>query len=303
MRYRLKDIFPGRRPQAPVLEISRDTYLSVLAATAVLPPLDRIVHKDGQDGAVRGLGVPLREGATKDDLSSPLERGVYALSTIDQKTVLKLRVVSKEEAGFDPEAVAENASRLGIAEETAAKIRATWSLLQVTVESYDPRTYPALDFFLQVAARAALLTQGVVADPLAHRYLDPATFPTATGPDRPFHVTDHVSIGSRRKDAGTSVYTQGLLKFSRPEIEITGLSDASVGTAALFLTSLASTVMEGKSLDPGDRLIDSEEGLQVAVGGLDRGQWDGVPCLELIPVRTGGLGAALDKWRSDHVTD
>ena len=140
MRYRLKDVFPGRRPKPPVLEISRDYYLSVLAATAVLPPLVKVVHPEGLDGAVKGLGVPLREGATKDDLTSPMERGVYAFSSVDQKTVLKLHVLSKEEAGFGPMAVAANGAKLGLSPETADRIRATWSLLQLTIESYDPQS-------------------------------------------------------------------------------------------------------------------------------------------------------------------
>jgi hypothetical protein len=39
-----------------------------------------------------------------------------------------------------------------------------------------------------------------------------------------------------------------------------------------------------------------EAPLKVAVGGLDRGMWEGIPCLELIPEGKGSADEAMGAW-------
>jgi hypothetical protein len=58
------------------------------------------------------------------------------------------------------------------AAEMAARIRATWSLIQFTFEAHDPDVYPAVDFFQEIVMRVGLLTEGVVADPICLEQYD-----------------------------------------------------------------------------------------------------------------------------------
>src|SRR5688572_11612277 len=139
--------WPFGKPKTPGFGISKAYYLSVLSAKATLPQIVEVVNPKGSDGAVEGFGAPLMTDSTKDDLQKPMSRGAYAIASKDRKTVLKLIVVPKEEAGFDPDAFLRSPQAAALPQDMANRIRATWSLLQLTFESHDPMVYPALDFF------------------------------------------------------------------------------------------------------------------------------------------------------------
>ncbi|MBS1724577.1 MAG: hypothetical protein JSS66_16670 [Armatimonadetes bacterium] len=293
MRHRLKDVFPFRRAKVAPVPISRDFYLSVLAAKAPLPSLTDVVMPDGGNGRVAGMGVPLQAGATKQDLVAPLARGLYAISSVDQKTVLKLRVFSKEEAGFDGNSISTSKMAARLNEELKTRIRATWTILQATFEAYDPDLYPALEFVLRVTSRLAELTEGVIADPLAMTYRMPEDVPSAPNPGDAFNVRDFVTI----QGAGPDLRTAGLLKFSHPEIVLSNVEPELLDQAALFLLSVAHGVLKGKALNSGDKLVSEKSwivGETPAVGP----QWDMAPALELIPVEK-SMRSALEDWRAN----
>ena len=90
------------RQKTPGFGISKDFYITVLAATAQLPSILEVVEPHGAFGAIEGFGVPLSRDKQKEDLTRPMERGVYGLATRNRETVLRLVVIPKEEAGFDP---------------------------------------------------------------------------------------------------------------------------------------------------------------------------------------------------------
>jgi hypothetical protein len=298
MRYRLKDVLPFGKPQAPTVAISRDFYLSVLGGRAAAPTLLQLMNPGGQGGAVDGLAAPLAKDAGKDALARPIERGVYALASRDQKTVLKMRVFSKEEAGFDPEPILRHADRLGIHPEAAVRIAATWTLFQLTWESFDPETDKALDFISKTAHRLAELTDGVIADPVSRRYLlpDPARVSAAAAPS---DVREHVRIGTRTTPNGTAAFTLGLTKFSHPEFEIDRLVPSDAAAAEVFLLGLGQSVLRGHRFAPGDRVGSEAAPIQVVAGGHDRAQWDGVPCLDLLPDRSLNPTDALAAWQTE----
>jgi hypothetical protein len=169
-RFRLKDLLPAKRVP-PVAPLAKDYYVTVMAARQPLPIMAAIAAPKGANEAVPGFIVPLSSGADKSDLARPLARGTYGIASPDQKTVLRLTVVPTDEVGFDAAAVAQDrmADRLG--QEDRARLAATWTLLQLQFESFDPALFPALSFFLQVAQRLTELTDGVLADPLSQRNL------------------------------------------------------------------------------------------------------------------------------------
>lgn len=246
-------LFQFSKPKNPGFGLSADFYLTVLSSKAPLPSILELVNPATANGAVEGFGAPLASGADKASLSLPLERGVWVVASKDRKTVLRLRVLSKEEAGFDPEAFLRSAKSAGIADDVAARLRATWSLLQFTFESHDAMVYPALDFLLDVAERAANLTDGLVADPICARYLLPEAVRHRPPVDSRVDARDHVTVGARVADGSIAAHTAGLRKFSLPELEIDGLDESDLTSATTFLLATAQAILLGQRLEPGSR--------------------------------------------------
>ncbi|MBS1708644.1 MAG: hypothetical protein JSS65_07980 [Armatimonadetes bacterium] len=258
-----------------------------------LPTLAALVEPKGAGGAVPGFAVPLDDARGKAALAEPVQRGAYGIASLDRKTVLKMLVVSKEEAGFDP--VAAAASMAGqLASDVQDRIRATWTLLQFTFESHDPGVTPAVGFLLDVARRAGELTEGVVGDPLSRRYVLPESLP---------HLVDKISadvvcaVHSRTATDGMAVCTLGMQKFGLPEFEVSGISEENVGPAGNLALGAAQRVLDHGPVSPGDVLGVPGAHFRVAVGGLDRGFWDGIACYDLVSEEVAGTDAALQAWK------
>lgn len=286
---RFKDLLPFGRPKTPGFGISKGFYLSVLANTAALPPLLAILSPQGAAGSVKGFGVPLRKDSEKGDVAKPLMRGFYGLASPDQKTVLKLAVVSRDEAGFDPAPVLMSPMGLALSDEVRARIAATWNLLQVTYESHDPAVYPALDFILAICRRMAELTDGIIADPVCQVYRLPSDVPSPFDEGMPFAVRDHIHVHARPQGNAGQLYTLGLSKFAMPELELLDVRpEAEIHGTALLYTA-AQMALAGTKLKAGVRL----GGFQLEEGGQDKALWDGIPCLALVPSSPGGTSATL----------
>jgi hypothetical protein len=296
MRHRLRDVLPFGRPKTPGFGISKDYYLSVLAATAPLPPLLSVVAAKGHGTALSGLPVPLAPGSTKSELARPLERGVYAVASPDQRTLVRLRVVSKEEAGFDPEAMLATSLGRSLDEERRERIAATWTILQLNFESHDPGVYPALDFFLALAQALADRTKGIVADAVSRTYKLPCEMVSPKPPGSPIAVQDFVAVGMAHEADGARAWTRGLLKFSLPELEVGGLAPQWAEPAERFLLGLSQSVLCGRLLGLGDLVGSPKVPLRVATGGFDRGRWGGLPVFELIPEGNVSADECLAAW-------
>ena len=293
---RLKDVISFKKPKGPGLTINKGCYLTVLAAKAHLPALLAVVTPKGEGGTVAGMGVPLASGTQKADLAQPMERGIYAIASPDQKTVLKLMVMPKEEAGFDPSAFARSKAAEEWEPELRTRVESTWMVLQLTFESYSPAVYPALDFFLDVAAKLAELTDGTVADPIAKVYKLPAEVRMNRPASDLIAAIDHVQVKARELETGWNVYTLGLTKFDQPEIEVQEIPEKTKQGAERLILGLAQTVLTGQALAPGALVGAKNKPLKVATGGLDRGLWEGIPCLELIAEDKGTQAEAIDAW-------
>ena len=274
------------KPKGPGFGIARDYYLTVLASKATLPPIVVGINPKGEGGGVAGFGVPLATDAQKVDLARPIVRGQYGLASPDRKTVVRMRVLSKEEAGFDPEPFLRSPFALQSEPELVARVRATWTLMQLTFETYDPAVYPALRFFLSLAARFADISEGVVADPISQRYSLPSQVIAPGQADERIDARDFVQVF----DAGGYCFTMGMRKFVMPEVELRDVPPHQIGTAKNLLISLAQKSLLGSPVALGMR-IGGKPALEVASGGLDRGRWEGIACVELIPER----GASVEQ--------
>lgn len=288
------------KPKNPGFGIDKNYYLSVLSGQAVLPPVAAVAHPKGEGGAVPAFGVPLNPGTDKNDLGRPMERGQYALASLDRKTVLRLRVLSREEAGFDPGYIVKSALADMLPPETLVRLKSTWHVLQLSVESHDAAVYPALDLILDLCDRLAACTEGVVADPMAQRYLLPGELRCSPRADARVDAREHVAVRFAASREGHHAYTLGLQKFGMPEYEVYRLEEADGAVAEAFLTGLAQSALLGAPAGAGARVGAESAPLEVRVGGLDRGQWEGIPCLELLPVAGKSPTGALAAWRAER---
>ncbi|MEA2554047.1 MAG: hypothetical protein QOJ65_2223 [Fimbriimonadaceae bacterium] len=288
--------FKFAKPKGPGFGISAHYYLSVLSTKPVMPALWDLINPQGENGAVVGFGVPLTAGATKDVLRQPMGRGGYALASKDRKTVIKLLVLSKDEAGFDPEALIRSRLAAVLESEVISRIRATWTLGQATFESHDPDVYPALRFHLALVKRLAELTEGAIADPLSQRYLLPNNLLGPITTDTGVDVLDICSVGTADRPDGMHAYTLGLQKLALPELEIVGLAPDVKRLAAEFLLSAAQAVVQGNLIQSGVKLGAPTAFFEAREGGYDVALWEGIKVLELLPPTQITATDALEIW-------
>ncbi|RYG37646.1 hypothetical protein EON81_06035 [bacterium] len=254
-----------------------------------MPAIRDVVAPKGAGGAVLGFGVPLTDSNDKSLLEIPMGRGIYALASPDRKTVMRLRVLSKEEAGFDPEAIVSSAMALTLSQEAMARLRGTWLLGQLTFESHDPDVAPSMDFVLDVCVRLAELSEGVVADPLSQRYRLPQDLRTLDRPEGAVDAREHVSMNRRPMSGAEQAFTLGMRKFGLPEIEMNGLLEDEMRLAHQYLMQLCQRILKDGPVSPGD----SFGPFQLAEGGFDRAQWEGIPVLEALPPTRSTAGETL----------
>ena len=268
------------KPHGPGFGISKSFYLSVLAGSPVLPPVTAIVNPKGANRALEGFGVPLVAGKDKAILNSPMLRGTYALASKDRKTVVRLMVMSAEEAGFSPDAIATSPAAALLSPELLIRLRSTWHLLQLNFESHDPDVYPALDFILGIATRLGEATEAIIADPVAERYLLPDELIMRPRTDPKVDAREHVFVHRRPDGMNWHILTKGLAKFVQPELELFGVETQDQDEAARFLMSASQGVLEGYLVQSG-----SEVGpFEAREGGLNKAVWgNNAFVMELLP--------------------
>jgi hypothetical protein len=288
----MRQFWKFAKPKGPGFGISKNFYLSVLAGVPVLPPITELIAPKPEGGTLDGFGVPLVDTNDKSLLAQPMQRGIYALSTKDQKNVVRMMVMNADEAGFSPEAIATSRLAERITPEVLTRIRSTWHLVQLSWESHDPEVYPALDVFLRIARRLAEITDGIVADPISERYLLPDQVFVNPRVDSLVDAREHVYIHSRPDQGMLHVYTKGLIKIGQPEIELSGVPQESYDQAGRLLMSAAQGVFMGFLISSGSDVA----GFEAREGGHDKSRWEGIPVLELLPPTGMPVGQVLANW-------
>jgi hypothetical protein len=264
----------------------------------VLPSILELVNPKGEGGAAEGFGAPLAAGADKNVLQRPLERGAYAVATRDRKTVLRMLILSRDEAGYDPEAFVHSSLAEGADPELLARMRGAWTLAQFNFESHDPDVYPALDFLLGLVVRLGHLGEGVVADPIARRYRLPELVFARDRVDPHIDVRDHVSIQFRPEGDKVHAFTLGMQKFSLQEYEIQGIQPGDEDLAGRLLIAVGQRVLLGDLTRNGERFGAPKSAFEAREGGFNRGLWEGIPVFELIPPTGRTVGECLRAWEA-----
>lgn len=287
-----------KKPKTPGFGIQRGFYLTVMSSHPVMPAMLQIINPKGEGGGVEGFGAPLASDAAKDSLGMPLERGKYVIATKDRKTVLEMVVLSKEEAGFDPEPFLRSRLAEGLSPELLNRIRATWLIAQLTFKSHDPMVYSAIDFLLNFARRMAELTDGVVADPISRRYLLPEQVLQPVRVDPLVDAREVVGLTHRVKEDGLHLFTLGMQKFALREFEISGLQPEDLGIAEGLLLSLCQSALLGTSIKNGDRFGAPAHEFEIRDGGFDRTIWGETPVFELLPPTLKTPSECLRAWQA-----
>jgi hypothetical protein len=282
---RLKNLLKFSAPKGPGYRLSSGFYLSVLATRNPMPSLLQIIHPQGADGAVHGFGVPLAQQTDKSELIRPLHRGAYGLASLDRKTVLRMTVVSKEEAGFDPQAIVRSSFAAEFGPEVVNRIGATWSLLQFTFESHDPEVLPALNFLITLVTRIGGLTDGIIADPLAETYRLPEQYLTPSE----FRIDHHLSV--THGTTSTALVTHGMAKINQPEIVLPEVPPELTHLATPFLLGVGESVFRRGPLRPGVMVGSPSAPFSIAESGSQPVSW------ELIPARGQTVEQCLMQWK------
>lgn len=286
------------KPKGPGFGISRNYYLSVLCSKAVLPSILDLVNPKGDGGAAEGFGAPLAEGADKSVLQRPLERGAYVVATRDRKTVLRMLILSRDEAGYDPDAFVRSSLAENADPELLARMRGAWNLAQFNFESHDPDVYPALDFLLGIVVRLGLLAEGVVADPISRRYRLPELVVARDRVDPRVDARDHVGIQFRPEGAKVHAFTLGMQKFGLQEYEMQAIEPGDEELAGRFLIAVCQRVLLGDLTRSGERFGAPKLAFEAREGGFNRGLWEGIPVFELIPPTGRTVGECLRAWEA-----
>ncbi len=288
---KLTDLFKFAKPKTIGYEISRDAYLSILCSTTQMPSVNSIAHPKGNEGAVIGFIAPLLAKMSRD-LNAPLERGVYGVASLDQKTMLKLMVMPVAESGFDPEVLIKSPHALKFSPDVITTIRSTWHVAQLNFEAFDPKIAPALDLYLNVAERLALLTDGIIADPISHRYLQPDSLQKPGKSPGEIPVVEHVSTAIN--PSLNQVFTRGLIKFAMPEHEILDVPEPMVEVAERFLLGVAQAALNGKPPELG--ISAGAPGTFLTCAMTRQRSWEGMPVYEWIPAPGTTLIECLTAW-------
>lgn len=282
----LKKLFRFSAPKGIGISISKDYYLSVLSSKPVLPAPDEVLIPKPTSGQIPGFLAPVIGSKDKSVLAQPMVRGQYVAASLDQKTVLKLMVMQRDEAGFDPEPFLRSKVAESFSEEVRLRVAATWGMVQITFEAFDPAVHPALDFLLLVARRIAERTEGVIADPICQRYLLPEQLIQRPRWTPAYDSREHIAI--KIEPDGGYVYTLGLLKFHHPELEISGVSNPA--SAEQALQSVCQQILAGNPIVAGDRVKVGDH--MLSAGHTSRpSKWDGLPVLELLPPPGQNMGS------------
>lgn len=237
------------KPVTPGFGLSKDFFVSVLAAKSVLPTLRELANPKGEGGAVKAYLAPM-QGNDRSALERPMVRGVYALASLDRKSVFKIACIPRDEAHFDPAPVLNSPLAATLSDEARNRIAATWHVIQLGVESHDPMVYPALEMAQDFVIRLAELADGVMADSVSRFYRLPEAIRMKPRLDPKFDVREHVSVVV----SGDVQISAGMLKFGLPEISLLNVPDEDAALATKFLLGTCQHILLGHVPEAGNRI-------------------------------------------------
>lgn len=272
-----------KKPKEAAISINKNAYLSVLMPGSRPTPL-QLGNPDGSNGALPAFVAPLNQEKNADLLSTPFADGPYVVATKDQKTLVQadffdLAAVS----GFRLPDDAASQAMVNLDGERLQRAQRSSSLANLVIKGHSHEVYDSIRFFLDVASRVALLTDGVVADPLAETYRLPDELKQASPLDSRIDFRDVGSIKAVRDDDGVWVSTRGMAKFNLPEYEIYGVADSDVTRMGEMLVLSGQEALLGSPVPLGVALSTPFGVFQASPGTRNRHIWVDRPAVTLSP--------------------
>lgn len=290
--------FNKKKISNPTLQISREFFLSILGGKGGLPTLLQIINPDGSNNALKGFGVPLAQGASKDLLNQQLSSGNYALTTPDKLTVIQMEVCPlKAVQGFQiPTAKADLEATDLIGEKYELATSATY-LINLVFKGYNPDSLASIEFMLGLGSRIGTLTNGIVADPMAESYRLPQELRLSSRLDPRVDFREVATIKAIRLTDGVWVSTRGLAKFNLPEYEMVGLPDELVDTAYKMLVAAGQQTLLGIPLQIGDSAFSVQRPMEIVNGTKNRQIWGNRSVLEIKDVNCNSATKGVKAWK------
>ena len=254
---KLRDLLSYRRKTIGY-GIARECYIIVLGGSATLPsPKDLCDPK----GEIPAMIAPMGAGQDRSALDRPMSHGLYAVASLDRKTVIQVSVGGREDSGFSAESAIESPQLQPLGEEVIARMQGFWHVFALSFSSHDPMVLPALELQWRLAQRIAILTEGVVGDPLAERYLLP---------DRSASFSAVNLVRLRSSDG--LMFTAGMVKVGLPEFVI-ACSPGEDSICEKILLAGVDRVLQSGPFDPGQTFGPSVAPLMAAYQDDGRIAW------------------------------
>lgn len=220
--------------------------MTVFSTHSTLPPLIDLIHPRRMNHVVVGMGAPMVGQADPETLAEPMKPGPYALVTMNRKTVLKTLVMPIDECNIDLNAIAAEQSALGIDSEAMTRLKAAWFVTQFSFESFDPQIFASIRFLYRLTDRLAELTEGVIADPLAQRYVRPSFLYRESYDEDPLHPLEMISIAELPGDQGPRLRTFGMAKFDHHDFALELPHADHIKDGHFLLTESIRSLFNGK---------------------------------------------------------
>ncbi len=231
----------------PILTLSKGFYMTVFSTTPIMPPIIDVIHPRRMSHAVVGMGAPLKGHADPESLAEPMKTGPYALVTMNRKTVIKTLVMPIDECDIDINAIAAEQAAIGVDFEALSRLRAAWFVTQFSFESYDPQIFASIRFLYRLTDRLAELTNGIIADPLAQRYVMPGSLFRESYDEDPLHPHELISIAELPGKDGPRLRTLGMAKFDHPDFAVELPHQDHLQSGQVLLTETVKSMLHGRA--------------------------------------------------------
>ncbi len=273
--------FSGKQ-KSPELVINKNFFMAVFTTETTLPTILQVINPDGTNGAVQGFGAPLMENASRDLLNTPISSGDYALATKDRTTVIRLVVRAKgEDPTPDTAALTQaEAEYYGLDTESFQYLKRCERFMVLHFAGYSPKVFDSIRFLFDLISRLALLTQGLIYDPLAECYRKPSELDRNSNVQESVDALNLCKIKTVRGAQGIWCSTRGLSKLNLPEFEMYDVPQELTDVAALMLILAAETVLMGTKMKPGETAFAPDSPLRIVAGTKNRDDWGDRPTLE-----------------------
>lgn len=260
-----------------------------VACAGALPPLDRLVHPSGRDGALPGTATPPpRSPADAGFTARPLEPGQTAVIVSPGRARFSVIVDGSPEMirGFPGATMPpETWKYVRLDEDLVRRSRSANCVAMVSLVERGQNLAQDVLYATRLADRLSVLADGCVNDLMSTRYFGSGSWRVAS-PLREVDAQEHVVIhGESGAGEGIWLHTHGLLKFGRPEMEIYDVPEAMWEKSGLVLMDLVAYVIAGALLKPGETVGDAEVPLRAKEGTKNRERhWKDCAVLELVDV-------------------